>query len=112
VSLRLQQSDWFWADLTKQVDWYRDNASPEVAGRFVDAVEMTLKQLTRMPDLGRPRFIEWPELEGIRSFRVQHPFRRLLILYRFNHSTLFAERLIHGARDLPRRMRESPYEGE
>lgn len=112
MSLHLRQSDWFWADLAKQVDWYRDNASPEVAGRFVDAVERTLKQLTRMPGLGRRRFIEWPELEGMHSFRVQHPFRRLLIFYRFNNSTLFAERLIHGVRDLPRRVRESPYEGE
>jgi hypothetical protein len=44
----------------------------------------------------RPRFTDWPELVGIRSFRVERPFHRLLLFYR------------HGSRDLPRRLREPP----
>lgn len=110
MSLKLQRSDWFWADLVRQVDWYRDEANPEVAERFVNAVEATLQNLTHTPGLGRPRFSDWPELAGIRSFRVQEPFHRLLVFYRYNASTLFAERLIHGARDLPRRLQQSPYD--
>jgi plasmid stabilization system protein ParE len=74
VSLALQQSDFFWADLAKQVDWYRDRASPEVAARFVDAVEQTLNKLTKTPGIGRLRFVGWPELEGMHSFRVQRLF--------------------------------------
>jgi toxin ParE1/3/4 len=108
VSLRLDQSDYFWADLAKQVDWYRDNASPEIAVRFVDAVEATLAALTKSPGLGRPRFVDWPDLAEIRSWRVNRPFHRHLIFYRFHSETLYAERLIHGARDLPRRLRELP----
>ena len=46
------------------------------------------------------------------SFRVLRPFHRFLIFYRYDTSTLFAERLIYGGRDLPRRLRESPYESE
>ncbi|MBU6401890.1 MAG: type II toxin-antitoxin system RelE/ParE family toxin [Verrucomicrobia bacterium] len=110
MSSRLQRSDWFWADLTGQVDWYRDAAGSEVAERFVEAVEATLKSLARAPGLGRRRFSGWPELEGIRSFRVQRPFHRLLIFYRCESGTVYAERLIHGARDLPHRLRESPYD--
>lgn len=106
MNRRLQQSSWFWADLTKQVNWYRDHAGCDVAELFVDAVEKTLVRLAQMPDIGRQRFAEWPELTGIRSFRVQQPFQRLLIFYRFDETALFAERLIHGARDLPRRLRE------
>jgi plasmid stabilization system protein ParE len=109
VKLLLQRADDFWADLARQVDWYRDEASPEVAGRFVDAVEATLNALTRQPDIGRPRFRKWPELVGIRSFRVQKPFHRFLIFYRHDDSALFAERLICGGRDLPKRLLESPY---
>jgi plasmid stabilization system protein ParE len=109
VKLSLHRADFFWADLTKQVDWYRDEASPEVAERFVDAVGATLKALMRQPDLGRARFQKWPELTGIRSFRVRKPFHRFLIFYRHDGSTLFAERLIYGGRDLPRRLLESPY---
>jgi plasmid stabilization system protein ParE len=110
VSLSLQQSDDFWADLLKQVDWYRENAAPDIAEQFVDIVEATLNDLRRTPGLGRPRFAAWPELAGIRSFRVKRPFNRLLIFYRYDSGTLFAERLIHGVRDLPRQLLQSPYE--
>jgi len=112
VKLSLQRADFFWADLTKQVDWYRDEASPEVAERFVDAVEATLKVLMRQPDLGPARFRKWPGLAGIRSFRVCKPFHRFLVFNRHNGSNLFAERLIYGGRDLPRRLLESPYAEE
>lgn len=109
MSLALQRSDDFWADLTRQVDWYRDEANPSVAERFVDAVEATLDSLMKQPGIGRARFRNWAELEGIHSFRVQRPFHRFLIFYRFDSSTLFAERLIYGGRDLPKRLLESPY---
>jgi toxin ParE1/3/4 len=108
VSLRLQRSDCFWADLERQVDWYRDEAGEEIADRFITAVETTLAALVRTPGLGRPRFANWPELAGIRSFRVERPFHRLLLFYRHDGRTLFAERLVHGARDLPRRLGEPP----
>jgi toxin ParE1/3/4 len=106
VILRLQQSHWFDADLRRQVDWYRNEAGPEVAERFVIAVETTLGILARAPDLGRLRFTKFPALAGIRSVRVQRPFHRLLIFYRYDARSLFAERLIHGARDLPRRLQQ------
>lgn len=101
MSLALYQSDDFWADMLKQVDWYRDHASPEVAERYIDAVEFTLDALVKTPGLGRRRFVGWPELAGIRSWKVQRPFQRHLIFYRFDDETLFAERTLHGSRDLP-----------
>jgi len=110
VSRRLQQSDEFWADLLKQVDWYREYATGEIAEQFVDVIETTLDNLTRKPGLGRRRFVDWPELAGIRSFRVKRPFNRLLIFYRYDSEAFFAERLIHGTRDLPRRLLQSPSE--
>ena len=112
MSLAINRSDHFWADLLKQVDWYRDNASPEVAERYVDAVEVTLQELANSPGLGRPRFNGWPEFVGLRSWRTQKPYHRHLIFYRFDDRNLLAERIIHGARDLPRRLFQSPDEGE
>jgi plasmid stabilization system protein ParE len=112
MSLALRQSDCFWADLLNKTDWYREHANSEVADHFVAAVEKTLQNLTTMPGMGRPRFTKWPEFEGIRSYRVQRPFNRLVIFYRYNSEALFAERLIHGTRDLPRRLRETPYQAE
>lgn len=110
MSLVIAQADYFWADLQRQVDWYRDRADSVIAIRYVDAVEATLKELAANPGVGRPRFRDWPQLEGIRSWRVQKPYDRHLIFYRFDEKTLFAERIIHGARDLPRRLLESLYE--
>jgi plasmid stabilization system protein ParE len=37
---------------------------------------------------------------------VVHPFEMLLIFYRANDEALDAVRLMHGARNLPRRLRE------
>lgn len=110
MTLRLERSEYFWADLERRVDWYRDQAGPEVAGRFVSAAQSTLTALCQTPGLGRPRFKTLPELAGIHSFRVQPPFHRHLIFYRFNETSLLAERLIHGARDLARRVPQSPFE--
>ena len=41
----LRRADVFWADLLKQVDWYREKAGPEVAEGYVNAVEATLQTL-------------------------------------------------------------------
>jgi plasmid stabilization system protein ParE len=112
MSLVIAQSDDFWADLQRQVDWYRDHAGSEVATAYVDAVEATLQQVARSPGIGRPRFGDFPALAGIRSWRAQRPYHRHLIFYRFDDTTLFAERILHGARDLPRRLLQSPYEEE
>ena len=96
--------------LSKQqsLDWYRDHANAEIAERYVDAVEATLKTLAETPGLGRPRFREWPKLAGLHSWPVRKPYHRHLIFYRFDDRTLFAERVLHGARDLPRRLRQPP----
>ena len=110
MSLAVGQSDYFWADLLKQVDWYRDHAASAIAERYVDAVETTLQELTKTPGLGRLRFKNWPELAGIRSWRVQKPYHVHLIFYRFDDQRLFAERILHGARDLPRRLLQPPRE--
>src|SRR5277367_4583288 len=103
----VRQADLFWADMLKQVDWYREKAGPEVAEGYVNAVEATLRTLAKTPGLGRLRFLRWRELAGIRSWPVQRPYHRHLIFYRFDDKTITAERAIHGARDLPRRLLQS-----
>jgi len=110
MSLIIKQSDYFWADLQRQVDWYRDKAGSEIATRYVDAVQATLQQLSKAPAIGRLRFQDWPELAQIRSWLVPKPYHRHLIFYRCEERTLFAERVIHGARFLPRRLLQSPFE--
>ena len=84
-------------------------AKAGVFGQCLESVS-TLQTLTKDPGLGRLRFQGWRELSGLRSWRVQRPYHRHLIFYRFDKDTLIPERVLHGARDLPRRLLQSPYE--
>lgn len=77
-----------------------------VAWRFQAALDISLVKLSTQPDLGQPRHFRHPNLRGLRSFGVVHPFEMLLIFYRANDEALDAVRLMHGARNLPRRLRE------
>lgn len=48
MSLVITQSDYFWADLRREVDGYRDCASPDLARRYADAVEATSRNAFSM----------------------------------------------------------------
>jgi toxin ParE1/3/4 len=95
----------FASDIVAQAEWYKFEADQPTADRFVDAVQATLNTLMYAPEMGRKRFTRHPELSAIRSFRIHPPFHRFLMFYRTEPGVLILERLIHGARDLPRRLR-------
>ena len=49
-----------------------------------------------------------PKLAGIRLFLVPKPFDKHLIFYRVCGDTLDIVRIVHGLRDLPRRLLDPP----
>jgi toxin ParE1/3/4 len=106
--LKLQRADIFVADFEQQARWYVQEAGEAVARRYLGALEATLRLLCEQPGIGRVRRFRHPLLKGIRSFRVNPPFNLHLIFYRHDAATLYAERVMHGARDLPRRLVERP----
>ena len=106
--LALLRSDYFLGDFELQFRWYLAQAGDAVADRYVDAVEKTLQELTAQPGLGRRRAFRHDELQGLYSFRVRPPFDAHLIFYRYSNTGLSAERVMHGRRDLPRRLRQPP----
>jgi plasmid stabilization system protein ParE len=108
MSLPIHRSDWFNSDFDLQFRWYLREAGEEIAERYLAAVLATLRELARHPGMGRPRRFQNPALKSLRSFRVIRPFHRHVIFYRATESDFFAERLIHGMRDLPRRLAEPP----
>lgn len=103
----LHRSEDFNSDFDLQYPWYLEHASKVVAERYLDAVLATLRLLATQPELGRRRKFRHPALHALRSFRVVSPFEVHLLFYRHNATELSAERLMHGARDLPRRLVES-----
>jgi plasmid stabilization system protein ParE len=108
MSRTIQKALDFKADFESHFAWYVDQAGVETAWRFQVALDNSLSKLSIRADLGRPRHFRHPKLRELRSFPVERPFENLLIFYRANEERLDAVRLIHGARDLPRRLRESP----
>src|SRR5688500_235547 len=99
MSLGLRKSDDFLHDLESQYRWYAINASPHIGVRYLDAVDQTLQKLAKQPDLGRVRHFRHPDLHGLRSFRVEPPFDRHLIFYRYDEQFLDILRVMHGARN-------------
>jgi toxin ParE1/3/4 len=96
------------ADLTHQYRWYVSNAGVAVADRFLTAFDATVGKLVRQPGLGRARKFRARELAGIRSFPVGGRFGVHLVFYRICGEALSIERVMHGGRDLPRRLLEPP----
>jgi toxin ParE1/3/4 len=107
MSRAIQTARDFTADFENVFGWYVDKAGVEVAWRFQWALDKSLAQLSVRPDLGRPRHFRHPKLRGLRSCPVERPFENLLIFYRANE-VLDVVRLMHGARNLPRRLIEPP----
>jgi toxin ParE1/3/4 len=110
MKLLLQRSDYFNQDFDTQYRWYLDKGGAELAERYLEAVETTLNALVLQPGLGRLRHFKNPALQGMRSLRIRTPFHRHLLFYRHTDFDLFAERIMHGARDLPTRLAEPPSE--
>jgi len=108
MSLAVEKSSLIHTDVTNQFGWYFDEAGEALAWRFFKSVDQTLLKLASQPDLGRRRRFRNPMLQGLWSFPVASPFNKFLIFYRVANDTLEAWRLMHGARDLPRRLVESP----
>ena len=99
---------YFTQDFSDRFGWYLEVAEPEIARHFQSALDRTLKRLAQHPELGRLRNFKHPRLQGIRSLAVERPFNRVIIFYRVGSDSLDAIRLLHGARDFPRRLLEPP----
>lgn len=108
MSLRVNRSKWFVGDLEHYTAWYQDEASWEIAERYLRAVSTTVARLAETPGIGHVTRFPNPILRGIRCRTVDRPFGKHLIFYRHDDSTLYLERAIHGVRNLPRRLLQSP----
>ena len=96
------------ADLTNQYRWYLDNASADVAERFLATFDATMRRLVSMPTIGRLRRFRSPELQGIHSIMLSGGFSAHLVFYRVIGEMVSIERVMHGARDLEKRLTEPP----
>jgi toxin ParE1/3/4 len=89
-------------DILRQFRWYLvEKDAPDVAFRFVEAVEASVGELLRTPHMGAPRHLRNPALKGLRFWPVKE-FDEFLIFYVVDGDTLRVIRILHGKRDLDR----------
>jgi toxin ParE1/3/4 len=89
-------------DIIRQFRWYLvEQDAPEAAFRFLEAVEESVQQVVRMPDMGAPKVLRNPALEGLRSWPVQG-FEDVRIYYVVQAEILKVVRVLHSKRDINR----------
>jgi toxin ParE1/3/4 len=89
-------------DIIRQFRWYLvEQDAPGTAFRFVDAVDESVQQLLLMPNMGVPRELRNPALNGLRVWPVKE-FEEFLIFYVVQGDTVRVIRVLHGKRDLDR----------
>ena len=88
-------------DLTDHFVFLGENASVEVARRFLHACNVSFETVARMPQLGTQRKFRNPRFSSVRVWLVKG-FERYLIFYRPLADGVEILRVIHGARDIER----------
>lgn len=86
------------ADLVEHVI-YLAQRNPDIAERFIDAVEVAFQKLAIAPLIGAEQDFQSPRLAGIRRWFVPG-FKHHLIFYRVTATTVEIVRVLHGARDI------------
>lgn len=85
-------------DLLSAVLWIRENGSPAVAEKFVDAVEAAIHTLTVHPLAGSDRLGTRLGIAGLRSYRV--PRTPYLLFYLADRDRIEIVRVLHERRDI------------
>ena len=106
--MNIRKSAAFELDLAMQAAWYAERGGVELAERFLGVVEATVGRLAQGERLGRRRFRGHPALGDTLCANVNRPFHRQLLFYHESGQELLLDRLLHGARDLPRRLVDQP----
>lgn len=91
-------------DLTDHFVFLGENASVDVARRFLHACNVSFQALAQMPELGTQRIFRNPRFSSIRAWPVKG-FERYFIFYRALTDGVEIFRVIHGARYIERLFR-------
>jgi toxin ParE1/3/4 len=106
--MNVRKTDDFIGDVERQFAWYEVNAGPKVADAYLDAVEATCRLLGQYPHLGSRGGFTHPRLREWRFLLVSRPFKKHIVFYEVVADEVIMRRSMHGHRDLPRRLLESP----
>lgn len=106
--MSVRKSADFISDVESQFEWYAANADWEVAECYLEAVESTCQLIGQHPLLGPNAGLTHPQLCEWRFMVVFRPFQKHILFYEVKGSEIALRRAMHGHRNLPRRLLESP----
>ncbi len=106
--MNVRKTDDFIADIERQFEWYVVNAAWEVADGYLVPVEATCRLLGQHPHLGPRGGLAHLRLRKWRFLLVFRPFNKHVLFYEVLDDELVLRRAMHGNRDLPRRLLETP----
>jgi toxin ParE1/3/4 len=89
-----------WDDM-RAIVAYIATDNPDVAARFVPALEATYAQLVALPGMGSVRNFVQADLQGVRILPVTD-FEHYLIFYIPAGRSVKVIRILHAARDFPK----------
>ncbi len=85
-------------DLVEHFVYLAENASLDVADRFLANAESSFNGLARQPMMGSPLHLKRPELANIRKWRVKD-FDNHLVFYEPRSDGVSIVRVLHAASD-------------
>ncbi|MXW46295.1 MAG: type II toxin-antitoxin system RelE/ParE family toxin [Gammaproteobacteria bacterium] len=92
-------------DIDEAIEHYLTEAGAKIANQFTDTLQATIQSVSSQPKAGSPRYAHELDMVGLRCRKVgKFPY---LIFYVERNTEIDVWRVLHGARDIPRWLRES-----
>lgn len=87
-------------DILRQYRYYLiEQDAGDAAERFLEAIQVAIKQLCKHPGIGTPKALQNPALAGLRSWPVKG-FSAIRVYYLTSEKMLRIVRVLHGKRDI------------
>lgn len=94
-------------DIQVALDYYLEEAGPDIAAGFVDALQEASSAIARRPATGSPRYAHELDLPGLRSRKLKRfPY---LIFYMEREDHIDVWRVLHAQRDIPSWLQGNEY---
>lgn len=99
-------------DIVRQFRYYLlDQDAPQVARRFLQAVQKTINDILHMPNAGAPKILSSDALADLRSWPIRG-FEDIRIYYLAKEDLVRVVRILHGKRDVSRILEGEQVENE
>ena len=93
------------SDIRQAVEYYRNQATTEIAMAFIDAVEQAVERISTWPASGSTRFAEILDLPDLQSVALSRfPY---IVFYVDQPDHVDVWRILHGLRDIPPLLHEN-----